>query len=108
MTHQLLANIFQISGSSTRFPTSLENPTFSWLYYLPISDSVICQMCARANLMGLLILIQDLKAHSCLMDFVGKYSVQNQVFRKYESSLCHKYAVTLLTQPGHVDARLKE
>ena len=39
---------------------------------------------------------------------IGKCSVQNQGFRTYESLLCHKHAVTLLTQPGHIDEQLKE
>ena len=29
-------------------------------------------------------------------------------FRKHESSLCHKHAVTILNQPGHIDEQLKE
>ena len=29
-------------------------------------------------------------------------------FCKYESLLCHNRAVTMLTQPGHVDEQLKE
>ena len=29
-------------------------------------------------------------------------------FRKHESLLCHKHAVTVLMQPGHVDEQLKE
>ena len=29
-------------------------------------------------------------------------------FRKYESLLCHKHAVTMLTQPSHSDDQLKE
>ena len=29
-------------------------------------------------------------------------------FRKYESLLWHKHAVTMVTQPGHVDEQLKE
>ena len=29
-------------------------------------------------------------------------------FHKQESSLCHKHAVTLLTEPGHIDEQLKE
>ena len=29
-------------------------------------------------------------------------------FHKHESSLCHIYAVTMLTQPSHVDEQLKE
>jgi len=29
-------------------------------------------------------------------------------FRKHESSLCPKHAVTLLTQPGYIDEQLNE
>ena len=34
--------------------------------------------------------------------------MQTKGFRRHESSLYHKYAVTMLTQPGHVDEQLKE
>ena len=29
-------------------------------------------------------------------------------FREHESSLCHKHAITMLTQPGHIDEQLKQ
>ena len=34
--------------------------------------------------------------------------MQTKGFHKHESSPCHKHAVTMLTQPGHVDEQLKE
>ena len=38
-----------------------------------------------------------------------KYALsKTKGFRKHESSLCHKHAVTMLTQLGHVDEQLKE
>ena len=71
---------------------------FSWLHYLPISDSEICHTCATANLKGLFHL--HTRSENALCKIKG--------FRNHESLLCHKHAVTMLTQPGHIDEQLKE
>ena len=42
------------------------------------------------------------------LDIEKMLCAKPRVFHKRESSLCHKHAVTLLTQPGHVDEQLKE
>ena len=39
---------------------------------------------------------------------IGKMLCTAQDFRKHESLLCHKHAVTMLIQPGNVDEPLKE
>ena len=83
---------------------------FTWLHYLPISDSVICHTCATANSKGLLHL--DTRSEgSFLSDGFRNWKnalCKTKGFRKHESSLCHKHAVTLLTQPSHIDEQLKE
>ena len=83
---------------------------FSWLHYLPSSDSIICHTCATANLKGLLHL--DTRSESSfLSDGFRNWKnalCKNKGFRKHERSLCHKHAVTQLTQPGHIDEQLKE
>ena len=83
---------------------------FSWLHYLPISDSVICHMCATTNLKGLLHL--DTRSESSFLSD-GFRNWKNALckikgFYKHESWLRHKQAITMLTQPGHVDEQLKE
>ena len=54
------------------------------------------------------ILIQDLKAHCQMVLEIGKRFYSTKDLRKHESSLGHKHAVTILTQPGHIDEQLKE
>ena len=76
----------------------------------PISDSVIFDMCATSNLKGLLHL--DTRSESSFLSD-GFRNWKNALcktkgFRKHESSICHKHAVTMVTQPGHVDEQLKE
>ena len=77
----------------------------SCLHYLPISDSVICHMCAIANLKGLLHF--DTRSESSFLSdgFRNwkKALYKTKDFHKHESSLCYKHA-----QPGHVDEQLKE
>ena len=75
------------SGSSTSIPTSLALIIF--MAALPFNFR-FCNL--------------PLVCHSNF----EKCSAQNQGFRRHESSLCHKHAVTMLTQPGHVDEQLKE
>ena len=73
---------------------------FSWLHYL-----VICHTCATANLKGLL----DLDARSessFLSDWFRNW--KKMFCAKPCACLCHKHAVTMITQPGHVDEQLKE
>ena len=59
-------------------------------------------------------MIQDLKAHSCLMGLqIGKKLWKKALckikgYHKHESSLCHKHEVAMLTQPCHADDQLKE
>ena len=82
----------------------------SWLHYLPISDSVIFHTCATANLKGLLHL--DTRSESSFLSD-GFRNWKNALcktkgFHKHERSLCHKHAVTMFSQPGHVDEQLKE
>ena len=77
---------------------------------LPISDSVICHTCATANLKGLLHL--DTRSESSFLSN-GFRNWKNALcktkgFCKHESSICHKHAVTMVTQPGHIDEQLKE
>ena len=56
--------------------------------------------------MDCFILIQDLKAHSCLIGLeIGKMLCAKPLVP--ESSLCHKHAVTMLIQPGHINEQLK-
>ena len=67
-------------------------------------------LCATPNLKGLLHL--DTRSESAFLSD-GFRNWKNALcktkgFRKHESSLCHKCAVTLLTQPGHNDEQLKE
>ena len=67
-------------------------------------------MCATANLKGLLHL--DTRSESSFLSD-GFRNWKNalcklKVFHKYESSLCHKHAVTMLTQSGHINEQLKE
>ena len=83
---------------------------FSWMHYLPISDSLICHSFALANLKGLLHL--DTRSESSFLSD-GFRSRKNALcktkgFRKHETLLSHKHVVTMLTQPVHVDEQLKE
>ena len=83
---------------------------FSWLHYLPMSDSVICHTCATANLKGLLHLDTRFES-SFLSDGFRNWKnalCKTKGFHKYEGSLCHKHAVSLLTQSVHIDEQLKE
>ena len=81
----------------------------SWLHYLPISDYVICHTCAIANLKRLLHLGTRSESSFCLMGLeIGKMLCAKQRVSLNMRACCHKYAVTLLTQPGHADEQLKE
>ena len=67
-------------------------------------------MCATANLKGLLHL--DTRSGSLFLSD-GFRNWKNALcitkgFRKHVSLLHHKHAVTMLTQPGHIDEQLKE
>ena len=75
-----------------------------------MSDSVICHTCATANLKGLLHL--DTRSESSFLSD-GFRNWKNALcktkgFHKHEGSLCHKHAVSLLTQSVHIDEQLKE
>ena len=92
------------------FPTSLVVAIFM-LHYLPVLDSVIFYMCCdTANMKELLHL--DLRSESSFLSDVFRNwknaLCKTKGFCKHESSLCQKYAVTLLTQSGHADEQLKE
>lgn len=83
---------------------------FSWLHYLPSSDSVVCHICATANLKGLLH-IDTRSERQFLSDGFRNWKnalCKTKGFHKHECSQCHKHAVTLLTQSGNIDELLKK
>ena len=83
---------------------------FSWVHYLPSSDSVICHTCATSNLKGQLCL--DTRSEKSFLSdgFWNRKNAlyKNKGFRKHEISLCHRHAVSFLAQPGHIDEQLQE
>ena len=53
-------------------------------------------------------LILKLKWHEYVAIYIKNSLSKTKGFHKHESSLCHKHAVTMLTQPGLIDVQLKE
>ena len=107
---QLTSNTLKPKWIITSFPTSLVLATF--MAALP-SNFRFCNlphMCATANLKGLLHF--DTRSESSFLSD-GFRNWKNALcktkgFHKHEHSLCHKHAVTMFSQPGHVDEQLKE